>query len=440
MPSLHRNQSGAGLIVVIVILLIVGTIAAVFVSLISTESFTAINQSTGLESIGIAEGGLEYILENRIFPNYSTGGTAITLGTGGFTVDTPTYLTADPGAAGATITVQSTANFPASGRIVIDSELIDYTGTTAATFTGATRGAGGTVATAHPSGNAVFPVTVLTADPGAAGTTINVNSTTGFLIPGAIKIGSEYIYCTATTATTFTNCTRGYRGTTAAAHAAGSSAFQYIVTSTGTVTVAGVNAQRVVKASVDRAGGGGAITNGSFASDISGWTEILTNTDGSSAWSNYPTTGGGSPGSLLAQTNTGRGLRFAGYRWQGISIPSGANVTFTIDYCKNATGNIGGGSRMDTSVVIVYQGGVTFTVWSDTSQPILIDCSNENNWPATVNTSFVTTNNVIEVRIVYDLRNRGGPQGDGTKKEAWFDNVSLTSPGGPSAITWQEWY
>ena len=81
---------------------------------------------------------------------------------------------------------------------------------------------------------------------------------------------------------------------------------------------------------------------------------------------------------------------------------------------------------MDTSVVIVYQGGATYTVWSNTSQPATT-CSDEANWPATVNTSFTTTNNVIEVRIVYDLRNRSGPQGDGTKKDVWFDNISLST-------------
>ena len=191
------------------------------------------------------------------------------------------------------------------------------------------------------------------------------------------------------------------------------------ITSTSYVS----NAQRVIEIETQ---GGNAITNGTFTSDISGWTETLTNTDGSSAWSNYPIPPGGSPGSLLSQTNTGRGLNFTGYRSQGISIASGASVTFNIDYCKNATSDTGGNSRMDTSVVIVYQGGATYTVWSDTSQPITA-CSDEANWPATVNTSFTTTNNVIEVRIVYDLRNRSGPSGDGTKKEVWFDTVSLST-------------
>lgn len=55
-----------------------------------------------------------------------------------------------------TITVDATADtpspdtdFPASGRLVIDNELIDYTGTTATTFTGCTRGVENSVAASH---------------------------------------------------------------------------------------------------------------------------------------------------------------------------------------------------------------------------------------------------------------------------------------------------
>ena len=58
-----------------------------------------------------------------------------------------------------TITVDSTVGFPAGsasvpGRIDIDSELITYTGSTATTFTGCTRGANGTTAASH-SDNAI---------------------------------------------------------------------------------------------------------------------------------------------------------------------------------------------------------------------------------------------------------------------------------------------
>lgn len=48
-----------------------------------------------------------------------------------------------------TIVVDSTAGFPAAGVILIDNELISYTGVTATNFTGCVRGVSGTVAASH---------------------------------------------------------------------------------------------------------------------------------------------------------------------------------------------------------------------------------------------------------------------------------------------------
>ena len=51
-----------------------------------------------------------------------------------------------------TITVASTTGFDSSGTLFIGNEQVTYTGTTSTTFTGATRGAGSTTASAHDSG------------------------------------------------------------------------------------------------------------------------------------------------------------------------------------------------------------------------------------------------------------------------------------------------
>ena len=48
-----------------------------------------------------------------------------------------------------TVTVASTTGFDSAGTLHIGNEQITYTGTTSTTFTGATRGAGGTTAAAH---------------------------------------------------------------------------------------------------------------------------------------------------------------------------------------------------------------------------------------------------------------------------------------------------
>jgi len=52
-------------------------------------------------------------------------------------------------------------------------------------------------------------------------TTITVVSTAGFLTAGEIRIASEVIIYTGKTATTFTGCTRGARGSANAAHSTG---------------------------------------------------------------------------------------------------------------------------------------------------------------------------------------------------------------------------
>lgn len=57
-----------------------------------------------------------------------------------------------------TITVDSTSDFPSSGAISIDDELITYTGTNATTFTGCTRGAENTTAASHDDNSIVSGV------------------------------------------------------------------------------------------------------------------------------------------------------------------------------------------------------------------------------------------------------------------------------------------
>jgi len=59
-----------------------------------------------------------------------------------------------------TITVASTSKFPSKGYLVIKRELISYTGKTSTTFTGCTRGVGGTTAAAFLSSTLVEQVPV----------------------------------------------------------------------------------------------------------------------------------------------------------------------------------------------------------------------------------------------------------------------------------------
>jgi hypothetical protein len=59
-----------------------------------------------------------------------------------------------------TITVASTSAFPSKGYLVIKREIVSYTGTTSTTFTGCTRGVGGTTAAAFLSSTLVEQVPV----------------------------------------------------------------------------------------------------------------------------------------------------------------------------------------------------------------------------------------------------------------------------------------
>ena len=58
-------------------------------------------------------------------------------------------VTASAPATGAALTVDTTAGFPSSGTLLVGTEQISYTGLTATTFTGITRGANSTTAATH---------------------------------------------------------------------------------------------------------------------------------------------------------------------------------------------------------------------------------------------------------------------------------------------------
>ncbi len=129
-------------------------------------------------------------------------------------VSTPT-----PALTSGTLTVGSTAGFPTSGTLLVGTEKMTYTGTTATTFTGITREADNTTKITSPTAavndgsNISATATTITYDTLTTGTGI-------LTLPdqGTIKIGSEQISYTGKTSTTLTGLTRGVNGTTAAIH------------------------------------------------------------------------------------------------------------------------------------------------------------------------------------------------------------------------------
>lgn len=91
---------------------------------------------------------------NQLFTT-NTGGALLQFPNGAFHQDGATTLTAGISNSDATIPVASTELFQSAGHLLIGSELLAYTGKTATTFTGATRGVYGTTNVAHSSGDAV---------------------------------------------------------------------------------------------------------------------------------------------------------------------------------------------------------------------------------------------------------------------------------------------
>src|SRR5438093_627286 len=166
----------AGIVLIVVIALMIATLGYLYVS---GESGGALHGQSE-RAYFAARSGIEYSsgqyfngsacssLNNAGVP---VGGAAVT-----FTLMptlyaplTPTGTTAALTAASTTVPVTSTAGYAPYGRLLIDSELINYTSTTATNFNGLTRGVGGTTAAAHASGVTVSQNLCIVSSTGAAG-------------------------------------------------------------------------------------------------------------------------------------------------------------------------------------------------------------------------------------------------------------------------------
>ena len=168
-PSIEglERQRGASLLAVIFLIVVVAFFGTVAVSLVATQSFTSVNEMQSTQALYVAEAGLERAISYLLGPTLADRttcaglpGAATSLNPGQFQLNieagSPFYSAAATTipAGGitsgqTTIPVVSTVNYAPFGRIMIDRELIDYTGTTANSFTGALRGRDGTLAASH---------------------------------------------------------------------------------------------------------------------------------------------------------------------------------------------------------------------------------------------------------------------------------------------------
>ncbi len=269
-----NGQCGASLIIVIVILIIIGMIGAVFVSLVSNESLTAMNQSAGLESFGVSEGGLEfgkkYLRPYATWYSFATDpitpASSLALGSGSFTtlINFPATALSRTIGASATqtnICVRTKDRFPMAFPfyIRVEDEYMQCTANNGAACYTCTREVLGSSRASHAQDTPLYPVVLLDV-PGVTATDTTVpftGSPSKFLSRGTILIddpvnGDEEITYGAiqTAPQAFINC---IRGSGAVAHASGlsiaplQSIQQAFLQSTGLRgTILGSSAQRVL--------------------------------------------------------------------------------------------------------------------------------------------------------------------------------------------------
>lgn len=154
-----------------------------------------------------------------------------------------------------TIAVGSTTGFASTGFILIDGEIVLYTGKTSTTFTGCTRASLGSSAATHaelavvkqvtqweaPNVGYLGKTTVVDGGDGITNVqnTIGVASTAGLsAVSGSrVRIDDEFIQYTGVTSTSLTGCTRGSLSSTAVSHSENAIVVQ---ASTGTSGIEGM--------------------------------------------------------------------------------------------------------------------------------------------------------------------------------------------------------
>ena len=122
----------------------------------STTTFTI--TSTAAATATVSTGGsMTCKFYEPVGPREQTYGYGWGVGNWGGTVDSATATTVneDLDASETTITLTSATDFPTAGTILIDSELITYTGKSSNDLTGCTRGASGSTAATHSNGATV---------------------------------------------------------------------------------------------------------------------------------------------------------------------------------------------------------------------------------------------------------------------------------------------
>jgi len=180
-----------------------------------------------------------------------------------------------------------------------------------------------------------------------------------------------------------------------------------------------VMASAFVMLLVNIAGSTNALSNGTFDSDISGWTETVVRPDGTRAWDG--TVYGNAPGSIRYRTLSGNRIeyRLTDRSATAFSINSTDSVTISFYWYKTATDL--GTDRAELSVNLILPGGTSTPIWSDTQAPSggqVID----GNFPTTDISNLCTADGIYEIELsirIVTARNSTG------YVQANFDDIIL---------------
>lgn len=188
-PELNiRRARGFLLIVAILVLVVIAVAIAALGNMTSADIRASSSHAQSEQAYFAATSGIEYagfqFGPGTACNSGNIDNVTATVGQAQFTTTTQTYLasgattTDAPLSAGnATINVSInpiTNGYAPHGRIWIDAEQINYTGRTATSFTGATRGAGGTTATTHVNGSRVSQNQCLVRSTGVSGSATRI--------------------------------------------------------------------------------------------------------------------------------------------------------------------------------------------------------------------------------------------------------------------------
>src|SRR5262245_12381140 len=175
-----RSNSGYVLITSLIVTVVITAFVIGFISTVNTEQKVSRNDTEYSSSFYAAEAGLEKLnsdlsrlFQQSVFPTQTqvsnlTATAAqpvlngITYSSYQVTGGQSTTLSAALDNSATTASVSSTTGWPASGYFMIDAEEFTYTGTTATSFTGLTRGANSSTAAAHINAAKVSRAKVIT--------------------------------------------------------------------------------------------------------------------------------------------------------------------------------------------------------------------------------------------------------------------------------------